>query len=62
MKPAIWMTEEKCSICGSLLNTDGRIVWCSLVGCSYGIENDVPLLKPKQREIFNPAGHSKLQA
>lgn len=32
-----WTTEERCPRCNSSLNTNGHYVWCSFVGCTYGL-------------------------
>lgn len=45
-----WMTDLRCPECGSALNTNGRLVWCSFIGsqrpggepaCRYGLDADV---------------------
>jgi hypothetical protein len=43
-----WQSDYRCPECGSPLNTNGRVVWCTLVGsgsekgCDYGIKESVP--------------------
>jgi len=61
MSKNVRMIDKKCPKCGSNLNTDDKVLWCSFVGCSYGIDENV-LLKPQQRETFNPVAHPKLRA
>lgn len=37
------MTKLKCPKCGSSLNTDGEVFWCSFVACDFGIKEVVPV-------------------
>lgn len=30
-----WASGERCPVCNATLNTDGRRLWCSLLGCEY---------------------------
>lgn len=46
------LEDRKCPKCGSILLTNGMVVWCSFIGgrnaspCDYGIERREPLIKP----------------
>jgi hypothetical protein len=38
------MLDERCPKCGAPLLTGGHTVWCSMVGCDYGIVGEpIPL-------------------
>ncbi|HIH62774.1 MAG TPA: hypothetical protein HA283_00605 [Nanoarchaeota archaeon] len=31
----IYYTEDKCTICGSKILSNGKVDWCSNLGCEY---------------------------
>lgn len=47
IRRTLWHRDGRCPLCGSILITDGRFVWCSFVGdsvakaCDYGIKERI---------------------
>ena len=46
----IYYTEDKCTICGSKILSNGKVDWCSNLGCEYRkvLDKWINLIKAKQ--------------